>query len=158
MTMLKPRTWLKKRAFAVTAGILLAGVVLLGAGIWAYNLGSDSLNSKLDPLSPDAVATGFHDAYQRGDTVTMCALSTGDALARMQQPGWCDTAQGWTTTSPGKDRCTLPDGRKAYVYGNQPLVLGQRAWEIYLSDTGQGVWRVTGFGVIASRSICDIYR
>lgn len=141
-------------AAAITAVVLLAG----GFSLYVWNRGNDLLDNIAPALGPDQVAAAFHDAYQQGDTPRMCSLSTGEALTRLQGPGWCDTKQGWTTTSTPAEQCDIPNGRKVYVYDNNPLVLGQRGMEIALSDTGSGVWRVDLFGHTAGRDLCDIYR
>lgn len=89
-----------------------------------------------------------------GDTITMCALSTGEALSRLQGAGWCNARQGWSTVATLHRSCVIPDGRHVWVYKVTPLVLGQLGMEFAATDTGDGVWRVTLFGHVAARSLC----
>jgi hypothetical protein len=143
-------------------GLLIAavvGVVLLlaGFGVYAWRKGND-LSDAMNPVGPDAVSSAFLAAYEQGDTPAMCALSTGDAVARLQDPGWCTTKQGWSTTATAAQQCTTPNGERVYAYKLNPLVLGQRGMEFKVADTGQGVWRVTFWGHTADRTLCDIYR
>ena len=145
-------------------GLLIAavvGVVLLlaGFGVYVWRKGNDAIDAT-SPVGPDAVSSAFLSAYEQGDTPTMCALSTGDALARLQDSGWCTTKQGWSTTATAAQQCTTPDGRQVYAYKLNPLVLGQRGMEFAIAETGTGtgVWQVTMWGHTASRTLCDSYR
>ena len=145
-------------------GLLIAaviGVVLLlaGFGVFIWRKGNDTI-AAVNPVGPDAVSSAFLTAYEQGDTPTMCALSTGDALARLQNPGWCTTKQGWSTTATAAQQCTTPDGRQVYAYKLNPLVLGQRGMEFAIAETGAGtgVWQVTMWGHTADRTLCDSYR
>lgn len=144
-------------------GLLIAAVVvvvllLAGFGVYVWRKGNDVIDALPNPVGPDAVTSAFLTAYEHGDTPTMCALSTGDALTRMQTPGWCDTPQGWSTVAVASQQCTTPNGERVYAYKLNPLVLGQRGMEFKMADTGQGVWRVTFWGHTADRTLCDIYR
>lgn len=145
-------------------GLLIAaviGVVLLlaGFGVFIWRKGNDTI-AAVNPVGPEAVSSAFLAAYEQGDTPTMCALSTGDALARLQNPGWCTTKQGWSTTATDAQQCTTPDGRQVYAYKLNPLVLGQRGMEFAIAETGAGtgVWQVTMWGHTADRTLCDSYR
>ena len=145
-------------------GLLIAavvGVVLLlaGFGVYVWRKGNDAIDA-LNPVGPGAVSSAFLTAYEQGDTPTMCALSTGDALARLQDSGWCTTKQGWSTTATAAQQCTTPDGRQVYAYKLNPLVLGQRGMEFAIAETGTGtgVWQVTMWGHTADRTLCDSYR
>ena len=144
-------------------GLLIAavvGVVLLlaGFGVYLSRKSSDESAAVPNPVEPDAVTSAFLTAYEHGDTPAMCALSTGDALARMQASGWCDTSPGWSTVAVASQQCTTPTGERVYAYKLDPLVMGQRGMEFKVADTGQGVWRVTFWGHTADRTLCDIYR
>ena len=139
---------------AVVVGVL--AVVAFAVVLWRK--GNDVVDALPNPTEPDAVSSAFLTAYEQGDTPTMCALSTGDALARLQDPGWCTTPQGWSTVAVASQQCTTPNGERVYAYKLNPLVLGQRGMEFKVADTGQGVWRVTFWGHTADRTLCDIYR
>jgi hypothetical protein len=145
------------RALLIAA---VVGVVLLlaGFGVYVWRTGTDMIDALPNPVGPDAVTSAFLAAYEHGDTPTMCALSTGDALTRLQDPGWCTTKPGWSTTATAAQQCTIPDGRQVHAYTLNPLVLGQRGMEFAVTDTGDGVWRVTTWGHTADRTLCDIYR
>lgn len=145
-------------------GLLIAAVVgavllLVGFGVFVWRKGND-VTDATSPVGPDAVSSAFLTAYEQGDTPTMCTLSTGDALARLQDSGWCTTKQGWSTTATAAQRCTTPDGRQVYAYKLNPLVLGQRGMEFAIAETGTGtgVWQVTMWGHTADRTLCDSYR
>ena len=141
---------------AVVVGVL--AVVAFAVVLWRK--GNDMVDALPNPTGPDAVSSAFLTAYEQGDTPTMCALSTGDALARLQDSGWCTTKQGWSTTATAAQQCTTPDGRQVYAYKLNPLVLGQRGMEFAIAETGTGtgVWQVTMWGHTASRTLCDSYR
>lgn len=144
-------------------GLLIAAVVvvvllLAGFGVYVWRKGNDVIDALPNPVGPDAVTSAFLAAYEHGDTPAMCALSTGDALTRLQTSGWCDTPQGWSTVAVAAQQCTTPDGRKSTAYKLNPLVLGQRGMELAVADTGNGVWRVVMWGHTAGRTLCDSYR
>lgn len=148
--------WMYYVGIAVILALVLGGAALLFA---VNNDESGAPAASAPPASdPATVRAEFLAAYQRGDTPTMCQLSTGEALSRMQASGWCTTAQGWSTTATAAQQCTTPDGRQVATFKLNPLVLGQRGMEFAMSDTGQGVWRVVLWGYTADRTLCDIYR
>jgi hypothetical protein len=148
-------TTTRRAAISLAAVAVVAGLVVLVAQLAGIFGGGN----EAAPIQggPDPVASAFVHAYERGDTPTMCQLSTGEALSRLQAPGWCDTAQGWSTTASQAEHCTVPDGRQVYAYTMNPLVNGHPGMEIAVADTGHGVWRVVLFGHTADRTLCDIY-
>lgn len=152
----------KTSHLVTAAAVAVAAAVVVTAGVlfWGWFRAAQDLAAELPdpPTSAEAVASAFRHAYEAGDTPMMCALSTGEALSRMEDPGWCEQPQGWSTTTTRQEQCDIPDGRRVYVYDVDPLVLGQRGMEIALADSGQGVWRVVLFGHTADRDLCDIYR
>jgi hypothetical protein len=143
----------------ISIAAVAAAVLVLGAfTVWMVRSTTDLEDRVTSALDGPSVAAGFRAAYDRGDTPTMCALSTGEALARLQNAGWCQQPPGWTTHTVASEHCTIPNGQEVFTYSVDPLVLGQRGMEFAIADSGNGVFRVVMFAHTADRTLCDIYR